>query len=751
MEYFEITALTGGVFNAVLALMVVRGKVRSKLHLAHLGWGLGLTTWNLAVAMILQQKTPEGGLFWAKILELGVIFLPLSMLHVCLKMTNARPSRWIPFLYAVHAALALTLPGSLYLTGVRLTPFGYWGIAGPAFYVFGVLYVIETSWFMLLLARQRRVVPAIQKTGVSALMVGLFILVICGANDLLPIIGITDYPYIHQHFFPLANLAANLYAIMMAYTVLQHELMDIHITMSKAAAQLVRMGFVFVIALLMLLTAWTAVPHAFTEFSFAISLLVVVASTTVASILFPRLLGMGGDLLERRILGDRFEYDARIHEFIISVHESGDAEQVLKGLEEILINVVRVSGYQVVMMEEVRREFTVLYEYPKGTTPHVPISGLDSPVLNHFRMSGAEYLAAGLPSKNLFSEDEERAARKILTEDGVELCFPFMVSTEPFGLLLLRERAEGRRYTATEINLLTKMAKNLSLAFNHIRLKQQITQAQEAELLGRMSRGMAHDLNNLFTPMRTLMQLMEEGMSVEALRDELLPLASRNMEAIQGYIQSSLFFSEHAHGDFQRGSLNAILEEAAAIMTERCEQKGIKLTIETLTTAMVEMDKSLIKRAVSNVLSNAVDTSSNGSEIIVRVAPLLTAGAEKDWVRVQIIDQGEGISAENLKNIFTPYFSTKNRGDGQRGFGLGLSICRKVVQMHGGSLNVTSQLKKGTTVSIDLPTHPVSVMASVLMPVPEPAVDTGPSRSPEALAPAPLARATPRPAIQGAR
>jgi signal transduction histidine kinase len=67
------------------------------------------------------------------------------------------------------------------------------------------------------------------------------------------------------------------------------------------------------------------------------------------------------------------------------------------------------------------------------------------------------------------------------------------------------------------------------------------------------------------------------------------------------------------------------------------------------------------------------------------------------------VDQGEGIQPENLERIFTPYFTTKNRGDEQRGFGLGLSICRKVVQIHGGTLKVTSQPKKGTTVLIDLP------------------------------------------------
>jgi signal transduction histidine kinase len=364
------------------------------------------------------------------------------------------------------------------------------------------------------------------------------------------------------------------------------------------------------------------------------------------------------------------------------------------------------------MIDDVHHKFSVLQEYPRQAKPQVPVSGPDSLLLNHFRLSDDEFLAASLPSKNPISEEQDRAARRVLSELGVELCFPFMVSTEPFGLLLLKERTEGRRYTAAEVSLLTRLARNLSLALNHIRLKQQITQSQESELLGRMSRGMAHDMNNLVTPVQTLMQLLDEGVPVESLREELLPLAARSIDTLREYIREALFFSEHSHGHFQAGSLNAVIEDAATIVRERCEEKGIKLVLQNLTEATVEMDKSLIKRTIFNVLANAVDASGKGSEIRVKLKPMVKENGAGDWICVQIIDQGEGIPAENLSKIFTPYFTTKNRGDGQRGFGLGLSICRKVVQMHGGSLGIKSQLRHGTTVSINLPAQQVSAKSA---------------------------------------
>jgi len=715
MGFFEISALAAAVFNTGLALLVVRRDLHSLLHRAYIGWALALTIWNVAAPVLAMQTTHEGGLFWAKVLQLGVIFIPICMFHLCMILTNSPRGKAIPFAYAVHVGIALTLPGNLFVHDVKMTRFGYWTVGGPMFHAFMVLYIIETVWIMVALNRKKMKAPQARQPALTALLLGLCLLWICGTNDLMPILGMTNYPITHWRFVPLGNMAANLYAVLVAYSVLQHELLDIHITMSKAAARLVRLSFVFVIALVLLLAAWMAYPQAFTAFSFVIALVVVVVSTGVASVLFPRLFGSGEDLIERRILGDRFEYHDRIRSFIVSVQESGDATQLLEGLNELLVKVVRVSGYQLVMLEDTSRKFTVLQEYPEHAAAYVPVMGPDSPLLNYFRLTGAEQLAVHLPADPQNFDEQE--ARTCLEEAGVEFCFPFMVSTEPFGLLFLKERTENRLYTATDIHLLGMLARNLSLALNQIRLKNQILQAQESELLGRMSRGMAHDMNNLVTPVQTLMQLIAEGVPAESLRDELLPLAARSIDTLREYIRQALFFSENARADLKLGRLDMVLAEAVEIVAPRCEQKGIKIILQAPTEALVEMDKSLIKRTVSNVLSNAIDASGSGMEIRAELIALEKTEPERDWYRIRIIDQGEGIQPENMQRVFTPYFTTKNRGDEQRGFGLGLSICRKVVQIHGGSLKITSQPKKGTTVFIDLPDRQLRSPASFLEPV----------------------------------
>jgi signal transduction histidine kinase len=133
----------------------------------------------------------------------------------------------------------------------------------------------------------------------------------------------------------------------------------------------------------------------------------------------------------------------------------------------------------------------------------------------------------------------------------------------------------------------------------------------------------------------------------------------------------------------------------------------------------------LITRLLCNLLSNAVDASVEGASIELQLNQLPKTEMSREWYRVEVIDHGEGISPENMTRIFAPYFTTKTTGDGTRGFGLGLAICRKIANLHGGDLSVSSKLKKGTTMSLDLPskllttdtttqTQPLSARQSLL-------------------------------------
>jgi signal transduction histidine kinase len=129
----------------------------------------------------------------------------------------------------------------------------------------------------------------------------------------------------------------------------------------------------------------------------------------------------------------------------------------------------------------------------------------------------------------------------------------------------------------------------------------------------------------------------------------------------------------------------------------------VRIEIRRNPPLILQLDKVLVQRLLGNVLSNAIDASRTDSVIAVDIQRIESNRAGDAWARLRVVDSGEGISGPDLRKIATGYFTTKATGDEQRGFGLGLAICRKIVHLHGGNLDIASQPGKGTTVRIDLP------------------------------------------------
>lgn len=108
---------------------------------------------------------------------------------------------------------------------------------------------------------------------------------------------------------------------------------------------------------------------------------------------------------------------------------------------------------------------------------------------------------------------------------------------------------------------------------------------------------------------------------------------------------------------------------------------------------LVEADASQLKQVFLNILLNAVDAIETEGTITLSTFP-----EGDDHIRLEISDTGKGVSEDSLEKIFTPFFTTKTKGTG-----LGLSICKRLIEQHGGTIEVSSQIGKGTSFTMVLP------------------------------------------------
>jgi hypothetical protein len=366
------------------------------------------------------------------------------------------------------------------------------------------------------------------------------------------------------------------------------------------------------------------------------------------------LFGKGTDALERKILGDRFEYHARVQGLIQMIRSYPDPELLLDELKELLANTMRVRSYELILLDEQSRGFMLYHSFP--ARPHVPLSELkmDSPIARYFLATRAPYLSCN----PIYTKEQgtlvEQAARHQLEPFEPEFCFPFFSSEDLVGLMVLGPKVNAEVFTPYDLRLLSELSNDLGLLLNQIRLRDQVQKAQEQELLGRMSRGLAHDLNNLLTPVHTFLQLFQESEQVGGAYSELTPVALRNLGTVRTYINEALFFSRTNKLNAKMAPLHDVLKEAAALVQTRAEAKNINIQITNTLEAVVEMDPTLITRLLSNLLSNAVDASKDGSAIEIELQQLPKTELSREWYRVQVIDHGEGISPENLHRIFAP-------------------------------------------------------------------------------------------------
>jgi signal transduction histidine kinase len=127
------------------------------------------------------------------------------------------------------------------------------------------------------------------------------------------------------------------------------------------------------------------------------------------------------------------------------------------------------------------------------------------------------------------------------------------------------------------------------------------------------------------------------------------------------------------------------------------EQRGVILVTDLHHVPPIQAEKSALQQALLNLISNALD-------VVPEESGVVTVNSRPDEsnknVTVVVSDNGGGIDSEQLKEIFTPFFSTK----GQKGTGLGLAVTRKVIKEHGGDIRVSSKVNMGTTFTITLPT-----------------------------------------------
>ena len=227
------------------------------------------------------------------------------------------------------------------------------------------------------------------------------------------------------------------------------------------------------------------------------------------------------------------------------------------------------------------------------------------------------------------------------------------------------------------------------------RLQDQLRHADRLATIGQLSAGVAHELNEPIGSILGFAQLIKKypELSEQAIQDiEKITKASLHAREV---VKKLMLFARQMPPQKTRVSLNQVIEEGLYFLESRCVKEGIKVA-RSLSPKLPEViaDHAQMTQVLVNIVVNAIQAMPDGGKLTIRT------NASDRFISLKVEDTGVGMSEKVLKQIFLPFFTTKEIGQGT---GLGLPVVHGIVTSHSGSINVDSKVGQGTKFEIQLP------------------------------------------------
>jgi signal transduction histidine kinase len=224
-----------------------------------------------------------------------------------------------------------------------------------------------------------------------------------------------------------------------------------------------------------------------------------------------------------------------------------------------------------------------------------------------------------------------------------------------------------------------------------------MAQDQTPELIETLASGVAHEVRNPLNSVQINLSILRQELSdlvpdPQAHVFSVLAKIAGEIKRLDDFVSEFLRFAGPPRLNIERLPLHPLLTDLAAFMAPECSKKRVALELDLAGPDTGFVDGFQLKQAVLNLVLNALQATSDGGHVVVR-----TAG-DKRHLAVTVSDDGEGMSAETRLKAGTPFFTTREEGTG-----LGLALVRRIVEQHGGSVEIESTVGRGTTVTMVFP------------------------------------------------
>lgn len=271
------------------------------------------------------------------------------------------------------------------------------------------------------------------------------------------------------------------------------------------------------------------------------------------------------------------------------------------------------------------------------------------------------------------------------------IAVPLVAKDKVQGVLQVVNKKQGL-FNDSDVDVLTVLAAQAAIAVENSRLYQQ------ADLINEL----VHELRTPLASILTITYLLKRSDLTNEQRLQFTESIANEVTRLNNLASSYLEYSRLETGRLTFTAslidLAAVLQECSRILQPKAREAGIQLTLSLPDRPLTfEGDENKIKQVVINLLNNAIKYNSPGGHVNIG------AWGDGQIVGFSVQDDGIGIPEEDLPHVFEKFYRAAQIQEAYPGTGLGLSICSRIVEIHGGTIRVQSQVKAGSTFTIELP------------------------------------------------
>jgi signal transduction histidine kinase len=229
--------------------------------------------------------------------------------------------------------------------------------------------------------------------------------------------------------------------------------------------------------------------------------------------------------------------------------------------------------------------------------------------------------------------------------------------------------------------------------------KKQLIQSEKMSAFGQMSAGIAHEVKNPLAGILGYAQLAKKKATPESGLDKYIEIIEKETKRCKDIVENLMRFARQEKTEFTDFDLNRVVQDSVALVDHQITITGIKLERSFAPDGTIPTmygNGNQVQQVLTNLMLNAQQAMKDKGTITVS-----TQKGQDGWAEVLVADNGCGIPKENLEKIFEPFFTTKPAGQGT---GLGLAVTFGIIQGHKGQIKVDSEVGKGTTFTVCLPT-----------------------------------------------